>query len=135
MTASRPVARRIGAKPLPASVERFVRQATPLGPVVARPMFGGYGIYLDGLMFAIGADDRIWLKVDGETKPLFVAASSCAFVYAGKNRAVEMSYWSFPEAEDVDGAAFLRWTGLALAAARRNAASKRGPAAALRPAR
>ncbi|MEX1107931.1 MAG: TfoX/Sxy family protein [Dongiaceae bacterium] len=133
MTGSRPAARRAGAKPLPASVERFVRQATPLGPVVARPMFGGYGIYLDGFMFAIGADDRIWLKVDGETKPLFAAAASRAFVYAGKNRPVEMSFWSFPEAADKDGAAFLRWTGLALAAARRNAAPKRGPAAARRP--
>ncbi len=29
-----------------------------IGPVSARPMFGGYGIFLDGLMFALVVDKR-----------------------------------------------------------------------------
>ena len=34
------------------------------GPVRTRPMFGGGGLYADGLMFAIDVDDCIFLKAD-----------------------------------------------------------------------
>ena len=27
-------------------------------------MFGGFGVYLDGLMFALLLDDRVYIKVD-----------------------------------------------------------------------
>jgi DNA transformation protein len=122
-----PFNRRPVAKPLPGVVSHFVRRATSLGPVEARPMFGGYGLYLDGVIFALEADGCIWLKVDDEAKTQFAAAGSRAFVYRGKNRPVEMSYWSLPAGAEADAAAFLRWTKLALAAARRSAAHKRAP--------
>ncbi len=42
----------------------FVDQlnATALGAVTAKKMFGEYGIYLDGLMFALACDDRLFFK-------------------------------------------------------------------------
>ena len=127
-----PVDRRPAAKPLPELVAQFVRRATSLGPVEARPMFGGYGLYLDGVIFALEAEGRIWLKVDDETRSAFAAAGSRAFVYEGKHRPVEMSYWMMPDGAGPDTGAFLHWTALALAAARRNAARKREPNAARR---
>lgn len=37
-------------------------------PVTAKKMFGGAGLYLDGVMFGIADDDRIYFKVDDQTK-------------------------------------------------------------------
>jgi DNA transformation protein len=36
------------------------------GPITARKMFGGWGIYHNGLMFALVADDTLYLKADSE---------------------------------------------------------------------
>ena len=36
----------------------------PHGAARARRMFGGVGIYLDGLFIALIADERLYLKVD-----------------------------------------------------------------------
>ena len=36
----------------------------PLGGVSARRIFGGYGIFRDGLMFGLVADDQLFIKVD-----------------------------------------------------------------------
>lgn len=48
-------------------------QLAPLGPVVARAMFGGYGLSLDGLTFAIIVDDALYLKIDDKTLPRYEA--------------------------------------------------------------
>lgn len=37
----------------------------PFGPVVARRMFGGFGIFLDGVMFGLIGFDKLFFKVDG----------------------------------------------------------------------
>ena len=96
-----------------------------LGPVRAKRMFGGHGIFLEGLMFALIADNRLYLKVDGETKAQFEEAGAEPFVYEGKTRPVEMSYWSLPVDPDADREAFLAWADRALAAARRARSSKK----------
>jgi len=91
----------------------------PLGPVQAKRMFGGHGVFLEGLMFALIAGDRLYLKVDDETKALFAEAGAEPFVYRGKTRPVEMSYWSLPVDPDADREAFLAWARVAIDAARR----------------
>jgi DNA transformation protein len=40
-------------------------------PVTARSMFGGVGIYAHGLFFALIAEDRLYFKVDDQTRPDF----------------------------------------------------------------
>jgi hypothetical protein len=50
--------------PFPARITSLLM---PLGPVRARSMFGGCGIFLDDLMFALIAWDRLYFKVDDET--------------------------------------------------------------------
>ncbi|HEU4384513.1 MAG TPA: TfoX/Sxy family protein [Anaeromyxobacteraceae bacterium] len=95
---------------------------SPLGPVLPRRMFGGVGFYLGGAMFAIGDPDewRLWLKVDGGTRPAFEAAGGEPFVYLGRGkREVSLSYWA-PPPEAMDGAeGMLPWGRLAVEAARR----------------
>lgn len=106
----------------------------PVGRIAMRPMFGGHGVYCDGLFFAIVIDGRLYLKVDAQSRGQFEAAGSAPFVYQGKGAPVEMSYWSAPE-QAMDSAEDMRpWAKLAIAAAlRKPAARKRS--ARLKPGR
>ncbi len=93
----------------------------PLGPVSARRMFGGYGIYLDRLMFALVADDTLYLKVDDETRDAFLAAGLEAFRYSRKGKTYRMSYHAAPE-DALENAELLRdWARKAVDAALRSA--------------
>lgn len=44
------------------TVDYLVDQMSKAGPVSAKPMFGEYGVYLDGKMVAIIADGQLFLK-------------------------------------------------------------------------
>ncbi|WP_409525573.1 TfoX/Sxy family protein [Nitrincola sp. MINF-07-Sa-05] len=67
------------------------------GPITARKMFGGYGIYHQGLMFALVADDTLFLKADAETIPLFEVEGSGPFEYEKNGKVTKMSYYLAPE--------------------------------------
>jgi DNA transformation protein len=67
-------------------------------PVTARRMFGGYGFYHAGVMFALLADGQLHLKVDDESRGDFVAAGLGPFLYEVKGQRVALSYYRAPEA-------------------------------------
>ncbi len=70
----------------------------PLGGVAPRRMFGGAGIFRDGLMFALISDDALYLKADATTVPDFEAEGLGPFTYETKNGARSLpSYWRAPE--------------------------------------
>lgn len=96
-----------------------VELLTPLGTVTARRMFGGHGIYSDGLMFALIADQVLYFKCDDATRGKFEAAGSRPFVYASRSRRVTLSYWSAPEDAMESPALALPWARMALDAALR----------------
>ncbi len=54
-----------------------------LGPVSVRRMFGGAGVYADGVMFGLIADDTLYLKADDETKGTFEAEGLGPYGYGG----------------------------------------------------
>ncbi|MET0742266.1 MAG: TfoX/Sxy family protein [Microvirga sp.] len=97
-------------------------------PLNIRRMFGGLGIYLDDVMFALEVRGELYLKTDSETAPFFEGLGSKPFAYASRDgRTVTTSYWLMPSAalEEPDEAA--RLAGLAVAAAlRRKRAAPRG---------
>ena len=95
-----------------------------VAPVTIRRLFGGKGIYRDGLVFALEAFDRVWIKVDEETQPLFEAQGSQPFTYQGKSRTVSLPYWSLPEAALEEPEEAARWANLGIAASRRKAAAR-----------
>ncbi|MEK1886744.1 MAG: TfoX/Sxy family protein [Phyllobacterium sp.] len=68
-----------------------------LGPVTIKRMFGGKGIYFNGLIIALEVDDKILLKADNTSSPDFVAAGCRQWRYTGKNKPVDMPYWSIPD--------------------------------------
>jgi DNA transformation protein and related proteins len=88
-----------------------------LGPTRARRMFGGWGLYADGLFVAIIADEQLYLKVDAETEAAFVEAGCERFTYLAKGKPMSMGYRRAP-AEAMDSPALMApWARLALKAA------------------
>lgn len=70
----------------------------PLGGVAARRMFGGAGLFRDGLMFGLISDEVLYLKADAATVPDFEAEDLGPFTYGTKNGdRVLTSYWRAPE--------------------------------------
>ena len=92
--------------------------------VSARKMFGGYGLYREGLMFALIADDELYFKTDAGNVAQFERAGSHPFTYVSTTRTVQMSYWSAPEASMESAAEMRDWCVSAYAAAMRAHAGK-----------
>src|SRR3954468_22447153 len=112
--------------------DHCIELLSPLGRARARRMFGGQGIWLDDLFIAVIAEDRLYLKADAQTRPVFVAAGGEPFVYDRAREKVALGYWSAP-AEAVDSPAQMQpWARLAIEAALRARAAK-APAARRKP--
>ncbi|OJT17241.1 competence protein TfoX [Archangium sp. Cb G35] len=107
-------------------VEYTLELLEPLGPVQARAMFGGWGLYHAGRMMGLIIEDRLYLKTDDTTRPAFEAAGGEPFVYdAGKGRKpVTMSYWTPPSDASDDAHALLPWARRAVEASLRAAQKK-----------
>lgn len=83
--------------------------------VSSRAMFGGYGIYKDGNIFAIIVDGALYLKATDKTKTFFVERGSHAFTYAKKNgKSYTMNYWFVPEEILENREVFSRWVAVAI---------------------
>jgi DNA transformation protein len=93
-------------------------------------MFGGAGIYRDGLIFAlISGDGEIYLKTDKETEERFRAAGSRPFAYSRDGKSATMSYFRAPEDALDDPAVMREWAELAFEAALRAPRPKKNRAA------
>jgi len=116
----------------PAFRDYLLDMLRPLGPVAARPMFGGGGLYLDGLMFAIVFDDVLFLKADDASKGDFEARGMEPITYEreGRDALIEMSYWEAPAELMDDADEMCAWASRAWQAARRASAKKKGRASA-----
>jgi DNA transformation protein len=97
----------------------YVDVFAPWWQVTVKHMFGGLGIYRDGLMFALVAYGQLYLKVDDVNRPLFEKSGGKPFVYEGKAEPVTMFYWT-PPADFFDDEDILRdWAEAAFGAALR----------------
>ena len=96
------------------------------GAVSVRRMFGGQGIFVDGMMFALVARDVIYLKADTETIPAFEQEGLAPFSYATRNGEHTLtSYWRMPDRLYDDTEELARWARAAHAVAQRKAARTR----------
>ena len=70
-----------------------------IGGITSRAMFGGYGIYKDGVFCGIIADNTLYFKVDDTNKADYQAHGSSPFTYVkpSTGKPYEMSYWEVPE--------------------------------------
>lgn len=101
-------------------------QLQGFGPFDVRRMFGGAGLFRDGLMFALVADDALYFKVDDRNRPDFEAAGMTPFSYErkGKTAALKSYYEAPPELPD-DADDLAVWAGKAFDAALASAKPKR----------
>lgn len=99
----------------------FVSEAlfhfSTLGTATARAMFGGHGVYLDGLHFSILAWNEIYLKVDAITEKLFVDGGCKRFLYIREGRLTHLNYYTAPDTIIENKEALIFWVKLALDAA------------------
>jgi DNA transformation protein and related proteins len=100
-----------------------------LGPVTIKRMFGGAGVWKDGLMFALLADEVIYLKADPALRADLSAEGGGPFLWTkpSTGEQVDLGYVSLPSAalDDPDEAA--AWGRRAVAVARAKATAKPAP--------
>lgn len=105
-------------------VEFVIEQMAVMGSARARKMFGGYGVYLDDLMFAIIVDDRLYFKVDATTKADFETRNLQPFTYTARGKTVTMQYCEAPPEVLEEPAAMAEWARKAFGVAMRANRSK-----------
>jgi DNA transformation protein and related proteins len=120
-------------------VAHVLELLAPMGTVRSRKMFGGWGIACDGLSIGLIVWERLYLKVNASTKPVFAQAGCEPFVYDGKHKPIEVSYWTVPP-DAMDAPHLMApWARLAmqaaLAAANAKAAKKTSAAKTTKPKR
>ncbi len=116
-----------------------LEQLATAGQVTARSMFGGIGLYLDGLFFALIDDDTLYFKVDDSTRARYEKAGSKPFCPFPDRPDQAMGYWQVPAEVLEDSEELARWAresmGIALAKRRMRPARRRATVRHGRPGR
>jgi len=96
----------------------FLKDAfAEFGEVTIRKMFGGAGVYRDGVMFGLVAQSTLYLRSDATTAPDFEAEDMGPFVYDARGKENAMPYHEVPERLLEDGEALAEWSQKAFAIA------------------
>lgn len=95
------------------------------GTVEAKRMFGGFGLFMEGLMFALIIDDVLYMKADEGTADRFIALELPPFVYRRQGKDVALSYYQAPDGALEEAEEMARWADMAYRAAVRADAGKR----------
>ena len=87
--------------------------------ITSRAMFGGWGLYRDGVTFGIIADDELYFKVGDKNRPQYEKKGSAPFVYESRGKKVTMkSYWKVPADVMEDAEELLDWVKASCRAAK-----------------
>ncbi len=96
----------------------------PVGGVTIRRMFGGLGIFRDGVMFGLVAQDVLYFRADDASKAAYEAEGSGPWSVHEHGRPMTMPYWRAPDRLFDEPEAFLDWALEAHAAALRAKTAK-----------
>ncbi len=105
-------------------VAYLLESLEPLGSVEAKVMFGGFGIYRDGLMFGLVSDDIFYLKADKKNRPDFEVKGLPPFTYKRKGKDLSMSYYQAPDRAIEASEVLCQWAERAFDAAVRSSKGK-----------
>ena len=108
------------------SFAEFLReQLAPLGRLTMRRMFGKTGVFCDGVMFGMVADNTLYFRVDDDNRAVFEeAAAFPPLNYEKKGATIDLSFWRVPERLFDEPDELVTWARAALAAAHRVAAKR-----------
>lgn len=104
--------------------EFISEQLESFGAVAVKRMFGGAGVFREGLMFGLISDEVLYLKVDETTRPDFEAEDSSPFTYEKNGKVMALAYWRIPERLYDDADEMAEWAHRAFAVAMRADARK-----------
>jgi DNA transformation protein and related proteins len=104
-------------------VSFVLEQLEPVGPITAKKMFGGVGLYAGDLFFALLAGDVLYMKTDEAGRGALVAAGARPFEPYRKRGTGKQRYYSVPAAILEDSDALLAWARQSIAIARAQSAS------------
>jgi DNA transformation protein len=106
-------------------VQHVVETMSGFGSVEAKAMFGGWGLYHEGVFFALVAEDTLYFKSDAGNAAEFDAGELPPFVYESKvGERIVMSYRQAP-AEALESPAVMEaWARLGYGAALRAVRAK-----------
>ena len=114
----------------------ILEQLAGAGRVTPRAMFGGVGLYLDGLFFALIDDDTLYFKADATTRGRYEQAGSKPFCPFPDQPDKAMAYWQVPAEVLEDADELAAWAreamGVALAKKSRRPARRRAAPARAR---
>lgn len=102
-------------RPIPKDI---ITALSHLENITTRPMFGGHGVYKDGLIIGIIAEDDLYFKGSSEIETYYQSFGSVPFIYEGKHRPVKMSYWKVPNSVMQDSLLLTTWAEKAYIASR-----------------
>jgi DNA transformation protein len=90
----------------------------PIGNIKSRAMFGGYGIFHEGLMFALISEDLLYFKVDDTNRDMYKKAQSQPFPHG-------ISYWEVPSDVLEENTELQKWANVSIKIAHEAAKKKR----------
>lgn len=91
-----------------------------LGRIETKRMFGGHGVWHEGRMIALVANDTLYLKSDAESAPHFDRLNLPPFTYMRQGKSMPMSYRLAPADLFEDRQEAALWGRLAYEAALRS---------------
>ncbi|MGQ0383066.1 MAG: TfoX/Sxy family protein [Gammaproteobacteria bacterium] len=97
-----------------------LEQLAPAGRVSPRRMFGGVGLYLDGLFFALIDEDTLYFKTNEASRARYQHAGSEPFCPYRERPDYQMAYWQVPAEVLEDADQLKAWAREALAVALRS---------------
>ena len=97
--------------------QSVMERLEPLGEVTGKTMFGGYGIFFRGLMFAVISDDVLYFKVDSTNLDDYEKAGSTKFPHG-------INYWEVPGEVFENNAILHEWAQESINIALETAAKK-----------
>lgn len=108
------------------SFAEFLRdQLAPLGCITMRRMFGKTGVFCNGLMLGMVADDTLYVRCDDQSRAeLLEVESASPLSYEKQGRTIDLAFWRVPDPLLDEPEALVRSAHAALAVARRVAAAK-----------
>ena len=96
----------------------IVDKLSGLGDVHSRAMFGGHGIFNEGLMFALISDGVLYFKVDDSNREMYEKAGSSKFPHG-------ISYWEVPTEVFEDMSLLYEWANISIGIAQAKAKKKK----------
>jgi DNA transformation protein and related proteins len=106
--------------------DRFDDLFAPFGRIVVRRMFGGEGLFRDGLMFGLVHEERLYFKTSEESRRAFIAEGAGPLFYKFKNaEGVLTSYYELPDRLYDDPEELAQWARTAIAVAGQSHTAKK----------